>query len=79
MEAQERAKGANKGLWADDAATKVRKVTWDVENTRELVERFKVMEIISLLCVEENTSFQIKSEKCQFNQSLLLMNLKVTD
>ncbi len=52
MEAQERAKGANKGLWADDASTKVRKVTWDVENTRELVERFKVMEIISLLCVE---------------------------
>ena len=52
MEAQERAKGANKGLWADDAATKVRKVTWDVENTRELVERFKVMEIISLLFVE---------------------------
>jgi len=41
LEAQERAKGANKGLWADDASTKVRKVTWDVENTRELVERFK--------------------------------------
>ena len=41
-EAQERAKTLKKGVWADDAFDHIRKVTWDVENTRELVERFKV-------------------------------------
>eukprot|EP00088_Acartia_fossae_P009398 TRINITY_DN1454_c0_g2_i3.p1 TRINITY_DN1454_c0_g2~~TRINITY_DN1454_c0_g2_i3.p1 ORF type:complete len:902 (-),score=331.27 TRINITY_DN1454_c0_g2_i3:535-3240(-) len=40
-EAQERAKTLKKGVWADDAFDHIRKVTWDVENTRELVERFK--------------------------------------
>jgi len=41
LEAQERSKTAKKGVWSDDAHTHVRKVIWDVENTRELVERFK--------------------------------------
>lgn len=41
LEAQERVKNAKKGVWSDDAHTHVRKIVWDVENTRELVERFK--------------------------------------
>ncbi len=39
-EAQEAAKSASKGLWADDASSKVRNVTWEVENPRQLVDKF---------------------------------------
>jgi staphylococcal nuclease domain-containing protein 1 len=39
-EAQEAAKGAGKGLWASDASSKVRNVIWEVENPRQLVDKF---------------------------------------
>jgi len=48
-EAQERAKAAKVGVWADDAHTKVRNITWDVENTRELVEQFKGKPITGII------------------------------
>lgn len=38
--AQEAAKNAKKGMWAEDAATKVRKITWEVENPRTLVDKY---------------------------------------
>merc|ERR1719323_2700932 len=40
-EAQEAAKAAQKGQWSDELLTEhVRKVTWEVENPRQLVDRF---------------------------------------
>jgi len=39
-EAQERAKGAKKGMWADDGSAHVRKITWEVENPRNLVDKY---------------------------------------
>ncbi len=40
-EAQESAKSAAKGMWAGDAASKVRSITWESENPRQLVDRFE--------------------------------------
>jgi staphylococcal nuclease domain-containing protein 1 len=40
IEAQERAKGSKNGIWADDASTHVRNMTWEVENPRLLVEKY---------------------------------------
>ncbi|XP_023328486.1 staphylococcal nuclease domain-containing protein 1 [Eurytemora carolleeae] len=40
LEAQERAKGSKKGVWADDASSHVRNITWEVENPRLLVEKY---------------------------------------
>ena len=37
---QEHAKTAKKGVWADDAATHVRNMTWEVENPRALVDKY---------------------------------------
>jgi len=42
VDAQEKAKTAKKGVWSDDASSHVRKITWDVKNTRELEDRYKV-------------------------------------
>jgi len=39
-EAQERAKGAKKNLWSDEGSSHVRKITWEVENPRNLVDKF---------------------------------------
>jgi len=39
-EAQDRAKTAKLGLWGDDASSHVRKVTWEVENPRLIVDKF---------------------------------------
>jgi len=39
-EAQERAKGAKLGVWGDDVSSHVRKVTWEVENPRIIVDKF---------------------------------------
>jgi len=39
-EAQEAAKAAKKGLWGDDASSHVRKITWEVENPRQIVDKY---------------------------------------
>lgn len=39
--AQQAAQTAKKGLWADDVASKVRNITWNVENPRALVDSLK--------------------------------------
>jgi len=39
-EAQEVAKSAKKGVWADDAAEHVRKITWEIENPRVIVDKY---------------------------------------
>ena len=40
LEAQTRAETAKLGIWAEDAGTKVRKITWEVENPRQLVDKY---------------------------------------
>ena len=37
--AQEAAKSAEKGVWSPDASKRVRSITWEVENPRQLVDR----------------------------------------
>ena len=39
-EAQEVAKSAKKGVWAADAAEHVRKITWEIENPRVIVDKY---------------------------------------
>jgi len=39
-EAAARAEAAKVGVWAEDASSKVRKITWEVENPRVLVDQF---------------------------------------
>lgn len=39
-EAQEAAKNAKKGVWGDEAAQHVRNITWEVENPRQLVDKY---------------------------------------
>jgi len=49
LSAQEKAKTGKKGVWSDDASSHVRKITWDVENTRELVDRYKGKRITGIV------------------------------
>jgi len=39
--AQESAKNAKKGVWAEDASSKIRTITWEVENPRTLVDKYE--------------------------------------
>ena len=39
--AETEAKDAEKGLWAKDASTHVRNVTWEVPDARQLVEQYR--------------------------------------
>jgi len=39
--AQEAAKNAKKGMWAEDSSSFVRKITWEVENPRNLVDKYE--------------------------------------
>ena len=39
--AQEAAKTAKKGMWGENKAEHIRNITWEVENARELVDKYK--------------------------------------
>ena len=39
--AEKEAQDAGKGLWAEDASTHVRNVTWEVPDARQLVEQYR--------------------------------------
>merc|ERR1719431_1299492 len=40
QDAQEQAKNAKKGVWGEGLADHVRKITWEVDNARALVDKF---------------------------------------
>jgi staphylococcal nuclease domain-containing protein 1 len=40
-ELQERAKSSKKGRWADDGQSHVRSITWQIDDPRALIEKYK--------------------------------------
>jgi len=76
-EAQERAKDAKKGVWSDECSKHIRKITWEVENPRTIVDKYNGKPIAAVVeHVRDGTTLRLMLLPDFFQITLMLSGVR---